>query len=77
MLHTDQAISRGEVGTTDAMQMCHQKSPKTAQKYQEKRIRRVAINRVQDAAAARRAGQMHPDLLAALRELDTDEEGQE
>jgi hypothetical protein len=77
MLHTDQAISRGEVGTRDAMVMAHQTSPKTAQKYQEKRIRRVAINRVQDAAAARRIGLMSPDLLAALRELNTDEEGQE
>ena len=77
MLHTDQAISRGEVGTRDAMVMAHQTSPKTAQKYQEKRIRRVAINRVQDAAAARRTGLMSPDLLAALRELNTDEEGQE
>lgn len=78
MLHTDQAINRGEAGTTDAMAMCHHKSPKIAQKYQEQRIRRVAINRVQDAAAARRAGVMSPDLLAALRSLRTDEEeGQE
>lgn len=78
MLHTDQAISRGEVGTTDAMQMCHQKSPKIARKYQEQRIRQVAINRVQDAAATRRAGMMSPDLLAALRNLRTEEEeGQE
>lgn len=74
MLHTDQAISRGEVGTTDAMVMCHQKSPKTAWKYQEKRISMVAINRVQNAAAARRAGQVHPDLLGALRNFRTDEE---
>jgi hypothetical protein len=77
MLHTDQAISRGEVGTRDAMVMAHQTSPKTAQKYQEKRIRQVAINRVQNAAAARRAGLVSPDLLAALRNLSTDEEGQE
>ncbi|MEO3479881.1 hypothetical protein AAFO90_19680 [Phaeobacter sp. CAU 1743] len=77
MLHTDQAISRGEVGTRDAMVMAHQTSPRTAQKYQEKRIRRVAINRVQDAAAARRAGLATPDLLAALRELNTEQEEQE
>lgn len=77
MLHTDQAISRGEVGTTDAMQMCHQTSPKIARKYQEKRIRQVAINRVQNAAAARRAGLVSPDLLAALRNLSTDEEERE
>lgn len=74
MLHTDQAISRGEVGTRDAMVMAHQTSPKTAQKYQEKRIRQVAINRAQDAAATRRAGVMSPDLLAALQSLRTDEE---
>lgn len=77
MLHTDQAISRGEVGTRDAMVMAHQTSPKTAQKYQEKRIRQVAINRVQNAAAARRAGLVSPDLLAALRNLSTDEEERE
>jgi len=74
MLHTDQAISRGEAGTRDAMVMAHQTSPKTAQKYQEKRICRVAISRVQDAAAARRAGLVSPDLLAALRNISTDEE---
>ncbi|WP_372921559.1 hypothetical protein [Roseovarius sp.] len=77
MLHTDQAISRGEVGTTDAMQMCHHKSSKIAQKYQEQRIRGVAINRVQNAAAARRAGLVSPDLLEALRTLSTDEEERE
>jgi hypothetical protein len=73
MLHTDQAISRGEVGTTDAMVLCHQKSPKTARKYQEKRVRLVAINRVQEAAAERRAGHVRPDLLEALRNFSTDE----
>lgn len=77
MLHTDQAISRGEVGTRDAMVMAHQTSPKTAQKYQEKRIRQVAINRVQNTAAARRAGLVPPDLLAALRNLSTAEEERE
>jgi hypothetical protein len=77
MLHTDQAISRGEAGTTDAMAMCHHKSPKIARKYQEQRIRRVAINRVQNAAAARRAGLVSPDLLAALRTLSIDEEERE
>jgi hypothetical protein len=55
------------------MVMAHQTSPKTAQKYQEKRIRQVAVTRVQDAAAARRAGLLSPDLLAALRNLSTDE----
>jgi len=77
MLHTDQAISRGEVGTTDAMQMCHHKSLKIARKYQEKRIRQVAINRVQNAAAARRAGLVSPELLEALRTLSIDEEERE
>lgn len=74
MLHTDQAINRGEVGTRDAMVMAHQTSPKTAQKYQQKRIRQVAINRVQDAAATRRAGLVPPYLLAALQNLRKDEE---
>lgn len=77
MLHTGQAISRGEVGTTDAMAMCHQKSPRTAQKYQEKRIRQVAATRVQDAAATRRASLVSPYLLEALRTLRKDEEERE
>lgn len=66
MLHTDQAISRGEVGTRDTMVMAHQSSPKTAGKYQEKRIRQVAINRVQDVAAARRAALVSPVMLKSL-----------
>ena len=74
MLHTDQAISRGEVGTRDAMVMAHQSSPQTAQKYQEKRIRRVAINRVQDGAAARRAALVSPDMLKSLQKFNTEEE---
>lgn len=74
MLHTDQAISRGEVGTRDAMVMAHQTSPKTAIKYQEKRLRHVAINRIQNAAAARRAALMPQELLEALRKLNTNEE---
>ena len=77
MLHTDQAISRGESGTTDAMQMCHQKSPKIALKYQEKRARRAAINRVQEASASRRKALVIPDLLEALKNLKTDMEDQE
>lgn len=74
MLHTEQAISRGEAGTTDAMAMCHQTSPQTAQKYQEKRIRQVAVTRVQDATAARRAGLMSPAHLEALQTLSKDKE---
>lgn len=74
MLHTDQAISRGEAGTRDAMVMAHQRSPETARKYQEKRIRQVAITRVQDAAAARRAAQVSPDFLEALRKLSSNED---
>jgi hypothetical protein len=74
MLHTDQAISRGEVGTRDAMVMAHQSSPQTAQKYQEKRIRQVAINRVQDGAAARRAALVSPDMLKSLQKFNTEEE---
>lgn len=76
MLHTDQAISRGEVGTRDAMVMAHQNSPKTAQKYQEKRIRQVAINRVQNASAGRRAATLRPELLDLLRELSANEKEQ-
>jgi hypothetical protein len=54
MLHTDQAICRGETGTRDAMAIAHQTSPKTAIKYQEKRVRQAAVVRIQDAAAERR-----------------------
>lgn len=73
MLHTDQAISRGEAGTRDAMVMAHQTSPKTAQKYQEKRIRQVAINRVQNASAGRRAATLRPELLDLLQKLSFNE----
>jgi hypothetical protein len=69
MLHTDQAISRGEQGTRDAMVMAHQTSPRTALKYQAKRVRQVAVERVQDASAARRAALMPPDLLTAIGKL--------
>jgi hypothetical protein len=71
MLHTDQAISRGEAGTRDAMVMAHQRSSETARKYQQKRVRQVAIARVQDAAAARRAALASPEFLEALRKLTT------
>ncbi|WP_272007035.1 hypothetical protein [Roseovarius sp. ZX-A-9] len=74
MLHTDQAINRGEVGTRDTMVMAHQTSPATAKKYQAKRVRQVAITRVQNAAAARRAALMPPDLLEAIQRLSNDEE---
>lgn len=77
MLHTDQAISRGETGTRDAMVMAHQTSPHTAKKYQEKRIRQVAINRVQDATAARRKAIVPSDLLETLRKMSMDGEEQE
>lgn len=73
MLHTDQSISRGEAGTRDAMVMAHQTSPKTAQKYQEKRIRQVAINRVQNASAGRRAETLRPELLDLLQKLSINE----
>lgn len=76
MLHTDQAISRGEVGTRDAMVMAHQTSPKTAQKYQAKRVRQVAVQRVQTAAAARRAKIMPRELLQQIRALQTTQEDQ-
>jgi hypothetical protein len=75
MLHTDQAMSRGEAGTRDAMAACHQTSPKTAKKYQEKRVRTVAINRVQDAAARRRADLIAPDILDAIQNLKAYKEG--
>jgi hypothetical protein len=75
MLHTDQAISRGAAGTRDAMRMAHQTSPATAQKYQAKRVRRVAINRVQDAAARRRADVISADILDAIRNLKAYKEG--
>lgn len=74
MLHTDQAISRGEAGTTDSMVMCHQKSLKTARKYQEQTTRRAAIKRVQNAVAIRRSSQISPDLLNTLKTFDDNEE---
>ena len=77
MLHSDQAITRGEAGTQDAMVMAHQSSPKTAKKYQEKRVRQVAIARVQDASAARRAAMVSPGLVEALRKLNTEDAEQE
>ncbi len=76
MLHTDQAISRGETGTRDAMVMAHQTSPDTAQLYQEKRIRQVAITRVQNETAARRTTGLSSELLEALRNLNTNNEEQ-
>lgn len=71
MLHSDQAISRGEQGTRDTMVMAHQTSPRTAQKYQARRVRQVAVERVQDAAAARRTKLLSTELLSALQELNT------
>lgn len=69
MLHTDQAISRGEAGTRDAMAAAHQTSPKTAVKYQAKAVRQAAVRRVQDAAAARRASALPPELVRAIAAL--------
>lgn len=69
--------TRGEAGTQDAMVMAHQSSPKTAKKYQEKRVRQVAIARVQDASAARRAAMVSPGLVEALRKLNTEDAEQE
>ncbi len=74
MLHTDQAINRGEVGTRDAMAMAHQTSPETAKKYQEKRIRQVAVQRVQAAAADRRTALLTDDLMQQIRTLKTAQE---
>lgn len=76
MLHTDQATSRGEVGTRDAMAMAHQTSPETAKKYQAKRVRQVAVQRVQAAAADRRAELLPDDLLQQVRALQSVEEDQ-
>lgn len=69
MLHTDQSISRGEVGTRDTMVAAHQTSPRTAKKYQSKSVRQVAIQRVQDAATVRRAAALSPDLVSAVSAL--------
>lgn len=74
MLHTDQAISRGEEGTRDAMVMAQQKSPQTAKKYQARRTRQVAIARVQDATAARRAELILPELQEEWLKFNIDEE---
>ncbi|OBY24572.1 hypothetical protein [Leisingera sp. JC1] len=74
MLHTDQAISRGEVGTRDTMAMAHQTSPQTALKYQAKRVRQAAIQRVQYAAADRRSELLTDDLLEQIRSLETAQE---
>lgn len=71
MLHSDQAISRGEQGTRDAMVMAHQTSPQTARKYQARRVRQVAVERVQEGAAARRATLLSPELMAAIQDFNT------
>jgi hypothetical protein len=69
MLHTDQAISRGDRGTRDAMAAAHQTSEKTAKKYQAKSVRRAAIERVQNAASHRRATLVDRDLAARISAL--------
>ena len=69
MLHTDQATSRGERGTRDAMAAAHQTSQKTALKYQAQNVRRVAIARVQTAASERRATAVDPELSARISAL--------
>lgn len=69
MLHTDQAISRGERGTRDAMAAAHQTSEKTAQKYQAQSVRRAAIERVQITASERRATLVDPELSARISAL--------
>lgn len=74
MLHTGQAISRGEAGTRDAMVMAHQTSPQTALKYQAKPVRQAAIQRVQNAAAERRAALLPDDLLKQIHALETPQE---
>ncbi|NKX40287.1 hypothetical protein HGG71_02260 [Rhodobacteraceae bacterium R_SAG2] len=74
MLHTDQATSRGEVGTRDAMAAAHQTSPETAKKYQAKSVRQVSVRRVQDAAADRRAQLLPPDLIKQIRALKPEED---
>ena len=70
MLHSDQAISRGEQGTRDAMVIAHQTSPQTARKYQARRGRQVAVERVQEATAARRETLLPTELLTALKALN-------
>lgn len=67
MLHTDQAVCRGEVGTLDAMAMAHQTSPKTPIKYQEKRVRQAAVVRIQDSAADRREELISGSVLDDLK----------
>ncbi len=71
MLHTDQSINRGEQGTRDTMVMAHQTSPRTAQKYQARRVRQIAVERVQETTATRRATLLPPGLLTAIQELNT------
>jgi len=73
MLHTDQATSRGEVGTRDTMVIAQQRGPKTAKKYQAKNVRQVAVRRVQAAAADRRAKLVTTDLMKQIRALSTEE----
>jgi|GEM_PF-2907681 len=74
MLHTDQATSRGEAGTRDTMCMAQQRRSETAQRYQAKRVRQVAVRRVQAAAADRRAKLVTTDLMKQLRALSTEED---
>lgn len=73
MLHTDQATSRGEVGTRDTMCIAQQRGPETAKKYQSKNVRQVAARRVQAAAADRRANLVTTDLMEQIRALSTED----
>ena len=74
MLHTDQAIHRGEVGTRDTMVMAHQTSQQTARKYQAKTVRQAAVLRVQSASASRRAALIPKELFQDIQKLKTEHE---
>lgn len=75
MLHTDQSIRRGEIGTRDTMVMAHQTSAETAKKYQARSVRQAAVHRVQDAASIRRSTLM-PDGLRGFIDVHTLGEGE-
>jgi hypothetical protein len=69
MLHTDHALSRGDVGTLDAMAICHQTSPETAKRYQQKHVRQAAITNVQNSTSKRRSEVITSELNNTISNL--------
>ena len=70
MLHTDQAVRRGENGTRDTMAVLHQRSRQIAELYQGRAVRQAAVQRAQMGLSEKQAAALDDDqneALAALR----------